>query len=232
MKSVLAIRHLHFEDLGTLEPLLGELGYAMRYADAALDDLTALDVESLDLLVVLGGPIGVYDDALYPFLAAEQQLIRQRLASGRPLLGICLGAQLIAHVLGARVYPMGHKEIGFSPLSLTDAGQDSPLAELAGVPVLHWHGDQFDIPEGAEHLAFTRLGAHQAFALGRQVLGLQFHLEADPARIESWLLGHASELHGAGIDPRTLRSQAQDARTQLVAAGQRALRRWLEECSK
>ena len=146
MKTALAIRHLHFEDLGTLEPLLREMNYQVQYVDAVLDDLATLDVESPDLLVVLGGPIGAYDDALYPFLAAELQLLRRRLASARPLLGICLGAQLIARALGANVYPLGRKEIGFAPLTLTDAGRASPLAALEGVAVLHWHGDQFDIP--------------------------------------------------------------------------------------
>lgn len=230
MKTALAIRHIHFEDLGTMAPLLHELGYQVRYVDATLDELAALDVESPDLLVVLGGPIGVYDDAQYPFLTAEQDLLRRRLASARPLLGICLGAQLIAQALGARVYPLGQKEIGFAPITLTDAGHASPLAALKDVPVLHWHGDQFDIPEGADRLAFTAIGAHQAFALGKHVLGLQFHLEADPERIESWLLGHASELHQAGIDPRTLRSQAREVQPYLATAAHRAIHRWLADC--
>ena len=227
MKTALAIRHLHFEDLGSLEPLLQARGYQLRYVDAPLHDLAALDAHAPDLLIVLGGPIGAYDDALYPFLAAEVALLHQRLASARPVLGICLGAQLIARALGASVYPLGHKEIGFAPLTLTDAGRASPLAALEDVAVLHWHGDQFDIPAGAAHLASTAIGAHQAFALGSQVLGLQFHLEADPSRIESWLVGHASELQQAGIDPRALRTQAHEAQGQLTAAAQEVIERWL-----
>ena len=208
MKSAVALRHLHFEDLGTLESVLRERDFEIRYLDAPRDDLASFDALTPDLVVVLGGPVGAFDEPLYPFLADELAVIRRRLAAGRPLLGICLGAQLIARALGAHVYPLGVKEIGFSPLSLSDAGHQSPLRALAGVPVLHWHGDQFDIPAGAVHLAQTKVGVNQAFAVGNTVLGLQFHLEADPRSIEQWLVGHASELAAARVDPRVLRAQA------------------------
>src|SRR5690606_17252890 len=193
MKTAIAIRHLHFEDLGTLEPLLRERGYAVRHVDATVDDLAALDAQAPDMLAILGGPIGAYDEAAYPFLEAELDLVRRRLATRRPLLGICLGAQLIARALGARVYPLGVKEIGFGPLDLSPAGRSSLLSVLADVPVLHWHGDQFDIPPGAARLAGTEVGTNQAFAIGAWVLGLQFHLEVDMGRIERWLVGHACE---------------------------------------
>ena len=131
MKTALALRHVHFEDLGTLEPLLRERGFEPRYLDPCVDDLAAVDAAAPELLVVLGGPIGAFDEAIHPFLAAELRLIERRLASGRPLLGICLGAQLIARLLGANVAPMGYKEIGFSELTLTDEGRHSALAPLA-----------------------------------------------------------------------------------------------------
>ncbi|QLF93466.1 glutamine amidotransferase [Pseudomonas sp. ABC1] len=228
MKTALAIRHLHFEDLGTLAPLLEARGYSVRYLDATLDDLRSLDAQADDLLVVLGGPIGAFDEAIHPFLADELALVRRRLRSQRPLLGICLGAQLIARVLGAEVRPQGVKEIGFAPLTLTEEGQASALAALGDTPVLHWHGDRFEIPPGAVRLAGTAVCDNQAFALGSQVLGLQCHLEADPARIEQWLVGHACELAQAALDPRTLRTEAQALEAALPDAARAVFGRWLD----
>jgi GMP synthase (glutamine-hydrolysing) len=207
MKHVLAIRHVAFEDLGTFEPMFKEWGYRIEYFDAPTGDLAALDVLAPDLLVVLGGPIGVYEEDRYPFLAAELALVKQRLESKRALLGICLGAQMIARARGARVFPGPTKEIGWAPVTLTEAGAQSALAPLAqGTSVLHWHGDTFDLPAGAVCLASTATYTQQAFSIGSQVLGLQFHLEACGPRLESWLVGHATELAHAGIDLEALRA--------------------------
>lgn len=207
MKSAVAIRHVHFEDLGTLGPVLNGAGYQVTYLDVGIDDLTALDPLRPDLLVVLGAPVGVYETEAYPFLLAERQLLAARLRADLPTLGICLGAQQMAAAFGAKVRPAGFKEIGFSQLELTDAGLKSPLRHLKGVPVLHWHGDVFDIPDGAVRLAVTRLCENQAFSFGRNILALQFHPEADTSRgLERWLIGHAAELAAAKIDPRTIRA--------------------------
>jgi GMP synthase (glutamine-hydrolysing) len=228
MKTALALRHLHFEDLGTLEPLLRQRGFEVRYVDPAVDDLSAMDMESPDLVVALGGPIGAFDEHVYPFLAGELRLIERRLATRRPLLGICLGAQLIARVLGAGVAPMGYKEIGFGELTLTDEGRHSALAPLAGVPVLHWHGDRFELPAGGTLLASTARCAQQAYAVGDAVLGLQFHLEADASQIERWLVGHSCELAQAGIDPRTVRGDASRHGAVLAEAARRVIGGWLD----
>ena len=229
--TVLALRHLAFEDLGLLRPVLEARGFGRFLTlDAGVDELRDVDLDAVDLLVVLGGPIGAYDDALYPYLKDELALIQRRLAARRPLLGICLGAQLMARALGAPVRPMAHgrKEIGFAPLTLTDAGRDSALASLAlGQPVLHWHGDQFEIPTGCASLATTPLCPHQAFAVEHVALGLQFHLESDPARLEQWLIGHAGELAQARIPLDALRRDALTHGPALRAALGEVMDRWM-----
>ncbi|MFX1678537.1 glutamine amidotransferase [Mitsuaria sp. CC2] len=230
-KTVLAVRHLAFEDLGLLEPVLAARGFEhVVTLDAGVDDLRDVDLDAVDLLVVLGGPIGAYDDALFPYLNDELALIRRRLAARLPLLGICLGAQLMARALGADVRPMAHgrKEIGFAPLTLTDAGRDSALAPLSGgQPVLHWHGDQFEIPAGAASLAATPLCPNQAFAVEDFGLALQFHLESDPARLEQWLIGHAGELAQARVPLDELRRDAAAHGAGLRAALGEVVDRWM-----
>jgi GMP synthase (glutamine-hydrolysing) len=229
MKTAIALRHVHFEDVGTLDAVLSEHGYALRYLDPALDEFDEFDDEArrADLLIVLGGPIGAHDEHIYPFLEGELAVVRERLRAGLPLMGVCLGAQLIARALGAGVHAMGVKEIGFSPLVLTAEGRASALAVLDDTPVLHWHGDQFDIPAGALRLAGTPICANQAFSVGRNVLGLQFHLEADVHKLERWLLGHACELGQAGVDPRVLRAEAGRLGERLSVAARSVFTAWL-----
>lgn len=229
LRTAVAIRHIHFENLGSFEAVLTAAGYKIHYYDLGVHELWTLDPPLADLLIVLGGPVGVYEADAYPFLAEERRILQARLAANRPTLGICLGAQQIAATLGAQVAPSGKKEIGFSPLSLTEAGRAGPLRHLEGVPVLHWHGDAFAIPEGAANLATTSLCATQGFALGRNVLALQFHAEVNACTdIERWLIGHAAELAGAAIDPRDLREQAAQVGPQLREAARRMLSEWLQ----
>ncbi|MCP8900930.1 glutamine amidotransferase [Gilvimarinus xylanilyticus] len=228
MKTALALYHIDFEKLGTLEPVLAERGYQLEYINACTADLTRIDASEPELLIILGGPMGVDDGDLYPFMKTELELVKRRLESGKPLLGICLGAQFIARAAGAAVKPSGVKEIGFVPIKLTPEGEASPLAALKDTPVLHWHGDAFAIPDQAVHLASTDICATQAFSLGDNVLALQFHLEADPQHIERWLVGHNCEISGAGIDPRDIRRQAGQA-TGLAAKAREVLSAWLNQ---
>ncbi|MET7993851.1 glutamine amidotransferase [Amycolatopsis sp. NPDC005232] len=231
-KRALAVRHVAFEDLGLLSPLLLARGYTVDYLEAGVDPITPELLSAPDVVVVLGGPIGVGDTALYPFLPDELTSIATRLSTGRPTLGICLGAQLIAAALGSDVTPTGKKEIGYSPLGLTPAGRDSVLSPLDGVPVLHWHGDQFAIPAGSTTLAETPGFPRQAFSPAPGTLALQFHLEADHTRLEPWLIGHTFELATAGVDPRTLRADAATHGPTLARAAQTVFTTWLDEAEQ
>src|SRR5271166_1735480 len=130
MKTALAIRHVPFEDLGTFESVLAAKGFQLSYADCCVDDIASMDPVAPDLLVVLGGPIGAYEDDIYPALRDELKVLEERLRANRPTMGICLGSQLIARTLGARVYRNPQKEIGWAPLSLTATGRQSPLRHL------------------------------------------------------------------------------------------------------
>lgn len=230
MQKAIAITHVEFEDLGSLEKALDRANYAIEVLNACATDLRAIDLKS-DLLVVLGGPIGVYEDKAYPFLKTELDLIRSRLAEQRPTLGICLGAQLIAAATGASVHPGTQgKEIGWGPIH---AGRDAALyPEFAplltgGLRVLHWHGDTFDLPAGSHHLAGTSPYPNQAFAIGRQALGLQFHPEVTAAGLECWYVGHACELENAGICVTTLRQESEAFAPALEDAAQRFWEEWL-----
>jgi GMP synthase (glutamine-hydrolysing) len=217
-----------FEDLGLLAPLLTKRGHSLRYVDVPVTGLESVDALAPDLLVVLGGPIGVYENDSYPFIDAEVALIEKRLASAKPLLGICLGSQLIAKALGARVYPAGVKEIGWAPIELTAEGRESCLRRLKGASVLHWHGDTFDLPAGARRLASTRVCANQAFSYGAAALALQFHAEAAGPTLEAWFVGHTAEISKTpGISVKSLRADTARCTPAIERAGAACFADWL-----
>lgn len=223
-RTAVAIRHVAFEDLGVFEPFLRERGFDVRYLDAP--DIPIADAYEADLLVVLGAPISADDPEHYPFLADETDAIRKRHDDGRPAIGVCLGAQLMAAAIGGEVTRGPGKEIGFGALSITDAGLHSALRHLVGVPVLHWHGDTFTLPAGVPTLASTPSYPNQAFQQDAS-LGLQFHIEADWRRIERWLIGHAHELETAGLDVRTIRADAGRFGPALTDAATTMFGEWL-----
>jgi GMP synthase (glutamine-hydrolysing) len=181
-----------------------------------------------DLVIVLGGPIGVFECETYPFVTDEIAAVAARLHANKPILGICLGAQMMAAALGASVTPGPVKEIGYAPLTLTATERPSVLAPLGTSPVLHWHGDNCELPAGCERLASTRHCPVQAFSRTPTQLALQFHLETDPARLEAWLVGHTVELGKAGIDPRKLRDEARKLGPALREVGTKVLSAWLD----
>ncbi|MFV5491396.1 glutamine amidotransferase [Acinetobacter sp. ASP199] len=224
--TVYAIQHLAFEDLGAWEDTFYQLGLRVRYFEAGIDDLTQA-FEHKGLTVILGGPIGVYENEDYPFLQQEIDLLKVRLQQNLPTLGICLGAQLIAHALGAKVYAGPSKEIGWSKLSLT-AIENNPLQNLENIEVLHWHGDTFDLPSQAELLASSAVYPNQAFRIGSNILALQFHAEVEAERLEKWLIGHTCELRQANIDITALRADNQQYAAALEAASVSILQQFLK----
>lgn len=227
-RTALALRHLAFEDLGHFAPVLEGAGYEVAYVDVGLRDFKNLDPLGPELLFVLGGPIGANDLDDYPFLTDELRLLETRLAAGRATFGICLGAQLMARALGARVFAAPAKEIGFGQLQLSEAGRAGCLAALEAGPVLHWHGDTFDLPDGAVRLASTPICENQAFAYGRHALATQFHPEAAGEGFERWLVGHTLELSLAGVSVKGLRAEHARLADGLAERARRCLRTWLE----
>ncbi|EIJ44779.1 glutamine amidotransferase [Herbaspirillum sp. GW103] len=233
MKTVLALRHVATEDLGQLAPLLRASDYQIRYFDVGVDAFVDVSPLDADLVIVLGGPVAVYDSQSYPWLRAEVAWLRARLLEDLPTLGICLGAQLMAAALHARVYPGScGKEIGWSSLRAGEHLADTPwLQELVEqqTPVLHWHGDTFDLPPGARHLASSAQYPNQAFAWGRHGLALQFHPEVDMRTVEHWLVSHAHEIaHTRNLSLATLRADAQRHGRQFERAVRRFWQGWLD----
>jgi len=210
--KVNVIRHLAFEDLGSFAPLLDEKGVSVRYFEAGVDDLSAIKTAADDLLVILGGPISVNDEAEYPFLKDEINLLTARIAADQPTLGICLGAQLMAKALGAKVYGGAQKEIGWFGLQVNEQGRQSGLQWLdeANTQMLHWHGETFDIPPGAVRLASSQQFENQAFSVGKHCLALQFHPEVTASGLERWYIGHTGEIHATeGVSVAGLRTDSE-----------------------
>jgi len=203
MSRILVFQHVAAEPLGTLDRLIRRRGHRVKFVnfERAPDAQPRLD--RYRGLIVLGGPMNVADRGTRPHLQTELGVIRDALDQGKPVLGICLGAQLLAHALGADVRRHATSEIGWYDLESTAAGRDDPVFAPvgAGAPVFQWHSYTFDLPASATHLAHTPTCANQAFRHGRNAYGFQFHLEMDHALIERWLAlpGYREDLIAAGI---------------------------------
>lgn len=234
MKKVLVIQHVAHEILGTFHPLLKQAGIRIRYANFGREPHPVFEMKRYDGLVILGGPMGVYESNKYPHLLEEIECARQAMEQGKPVLGICLGAQLIAAALKAGVTPNQKKEIGWYDVSLTTEGKTDPLlGELAGTEkIFQWHGDTFQVPQGAARLAESSACANQAFRYGTNVYGFQFHLEVDEAMVERWLSisSMQAELCAlAGHDsPEKIRSDTAKYIARQKELGRKVFSRYLE----
>lgn len=189
MPRLLVFQHVAHEILGTLDPLLRDAGFRIKYVNFERHPDTVPNLEGYDGLIVLGGPMNVDEVESYPNLKTEVDLIRLAIDKEMPVLGVCLGSQLLAKALGASVVKNSEKEIGWYDVSPTGEGlEDSLLSNFMQTEkIFQWHGDTFDLPEGAKLLASSPLCKHQAFKYGDRVYGFQFHLEVDKPMIERWL---------------------------------------------
>jgi len=229
MQNAVAIGHVAFENAGTLGPVLKERGIHLTYLQAGVDDLSP--ALAADLVLVLGGPIGIYEIDRYPFLKDELNVVEGVVKRGTPVVGICLGAQALAAVLAARVYPGAQAELGWDELILTDEGKASPLQVLEGLRVLNWHGDTFDLPSGATRLASTPLTPNQAFTYGPKVLALQFHVELPERDMERWLIGHTLELAKNNVDLAKMREATARYAPPTNVASHKLFNTWLDGLS-
>ena len=196
MNEVLVFQHDPFEDLGFFAEVLQNQGTSFRTIRLFHGEVPAEDWEQTSALIILGGPMSASDEEQYPFLRWEKTIIRAAIDEAVPLLGVCLGAQLIAAALGVPVYHGSVKEIGWYPISITPHGQvDSSLGYIPeSAVVFQWHGDGFDLPTGAQRLASSVYYENQAFRLGKNIYGLQFHLEMTAEMIERWIDERSKDL--------------------------------------
>lgn len=228
-KCALVIRHTPIDNLGVFRPVLEQAGYAIKIVEPFVDDVRVIDPAAADLMIILGGAIGVNDAPTYPFLTHEILLAEKRLATGRPILGSCLGAQIMAAALGARVYKNAEVEVGYHPVKLTPEGEASCLAALAHSDGMtpHWHNDAFDLPKGATRLAYSDITENQAFSLGPNALGLQFHIEADPRIVGAWLVAYIGDIERAKLSVPAFREAIARHGAATAEAGARLLKTWL-----
>ncbi len=229
MKTALIIRHVPFEGIAGFRAPIEAAGYAIDRIDVTDAAFQTVDLVAPDLVCMMGGPMGVYETEAYPWIACEVRRIAKRLAADRPTLGICLGSQMVAAALGARVLPGPVKEVGFSPIRIEAAGEASPLRHLRDVPVLHWHGDTFDVPECCELLASTH-HYPQAFRRGTTLLALQCHPEmGEDPRIANWISADGAKAYMAEAGTNATRVQADYDRLgpATVTAGRAMIAEWL-----
>ncbi|WP_324742559.1 glutamine amidotransferase [Tsuneonella sp. CC-YZS046] len=227
-KRALIIRHVPYEGVAGYREPIEAAGYEVDRIDVSDPAFSALDLCEPDLLIMMGGPMGVYEQDRYPWIGCQLRRLARRLDADRPTLGVCFGAQMIAAALGGHVYPGPVKEVGFHPVRIHDHALDSPLRHIVDVPILHWHGDTFTLPDNVDLLASSHVYEHQAFRRGRSLLALQFHAEMglDP-RFNAWIEEWPESVAEAGGDETSLRAAHDTLGPAAVQAGQAMIAEWL-----
>lgn len=231
--KILVFQHVPYEPLGTLDPLLKEAGFRIRYVNFGREPASRPDIGRYEALIVLGGPMNSDQIDTYPNLIIEVEIIREAVERGMSVLGICLGAQLLAKALGGSVSRNADREIGWYDIELTEAGREDPV--LAGFApqqeVFQWHEDGISLPQGVACLAGSEVSPVQAFQYGDHAYGFQFHLEASQSLIERWLTvpDHQGVLaEESNIDVQAIRDRTEDAIEPLQELSRKTFSRWID----
>jgi GMP synthase (glutamine-hydrolysing) len=230
MKPVIVVQHIQCETPGTIAEVLDARGIPRHAIRVFHGDPVPPQVDEAAGLVIMGGPMGVYEQARYPFLRDEIRLLESALRAEVPVLGVCLGSQLLASALGAKVAPGTRKEIGWHPVWLSQSAGDDPLWKGAQprFTAFHWHGDVFDLPRGAVSLASSELTACQAFRHGDNAYGLLFHMEVTDQLVSGMVKDCSDELTAAGISGMEILTKRSEHLPQLRSLGQSVFGRWTD----
>lgn len=228
VKHIYVLQHHPIETVGSIAGILQHAGITPRTIRSDAGQPVPKEMGDDAGLIVMGGPQSVYEQDKFPYLTAEIRLIEDALRRERPVLGVCLGSQLIAATLGAKVYPGRKKEIGWHRLTLTDAAKTDALWKDAPQSFmgLHWHGDIFDLPRGATLLASSALTAHQGFRYGRNAYAFLFHIEVNAAHVRTMVDTFAEEVSACGLNGRAITLNAHTHLPALQNIGQAVFTRW------
>jgi len=225
---VYVLQHIHCEPLGTIADALEPKGISAHYLRSYAGEPVPREMADAAGLIIMGGPMGVYEQDLYPYLRDEMRLIEDALRQAKPVLGVCLGSQLLAAALGAEVKKNTAKEIGWYPVTLTDTARQDRLWKGVepSFAAFHWHGDIFDLPQGAASLASSMLTPCQAYRYGSNAYGLLFHMEVTREQIALMVDTFQDELQTAGIDGRALVAQSDRHLAEMQKIGATFYQRW------